>query len=88
MIVLNQMQSGSIASAPARLTPSRANPSGRMVRNSREYMLIYVFTFPLFFLAACIGRLSPAPAPRTGRRSIYGEAKVLASATIPMAFMG
>lgn len=64
--------------------------SGRRSRSrscSREYRAIYALTFPVFFLAACAKRIS-APASPTNDRSIYGEAKKLASASIPMAFMG
>lgn len=59
----------------------------RTKRSSREYRTIYVLTFPLFFVAACVARLT-GHAKQNGERSIYGEAKKLASASIPMAFMG
>jgi hypothetical protein len=59
----------------------------RTKRSSREYRIIYALTFPLFFVAACITRVT-GHAKNTGERSVYGEAKKLASASIPMAFMG
>ncbi|MEY3508898.1 MAG: hypothetical protein RLZ21_654 [Pseudomonadota bacterium] len=59
-----------------------------VTRDSREYKIIYVFTFPLFVAAALVGRLTGAQGANTNRRSIFGEANELASATIPMAFMG
>jgi hypothetical protein len=59
-----------------------------VTRDSREYKIIYVFTFPLFLAAALVGRLTGAQGANTNRRSIFGEANELASATIPMAFMG
>lgn len=55
--------------------------------SSREYRMIYVATFPVFLVAACVRRLR-APGASTSQRSLYGEAKKLASASIPMAFMG
>jgi hypothetical protein len=60
----------------------------RVTRDSREYKIIYVFTFPLFLAAALVGRVSGSQGANTDRRSIFGEANELASATIPMAFMG
>ncbi|MFN3892362.1 MAG: hypothetical protein ACK4MV_18365 [Beijerinckiaceae bacterium] len=59
----------------------------RTKRSSREYRTIYALTFPLFLVAACIARLT-GHSSHTGERSIFGEAKKLASASIPMAFMG
>ena len=59
----------------------------RSKRSSREYRTIYILTFPLFFVAACIARVS-GHAGQASDRSLYGEAKKLASASIPMAFMG
>lgn len=59
----------------------------RTKRSSREYRTIYALTFPLFFVAACVARVT-GHASQTGERSLYGEAKKLASASIPMAFMG
>jgi hypothetical protein len=59
----------------------------RTKRSSREYRTIYVLTFPLFFVAACAARVT-GHAKNNGGRSIFGEAKKLASASIPMAFMG
>ena len=59
----------------------------RTKRSSREYRMIYAVTFPLFLVAACVARVT-GHTSNTGERSIYGEAKKLASASIPMAFMG
>jgi len=55
------------------------------LRNSREYKVIYVMTFPLFLAAAAFRRVT---ASSTRRLSLFAEARELASATIPMAFMG
>lgn len=55
------------------------------LRNSREYKVIYVMTFPMFLVAATLRRVS---ASSTRRLSLLDEARELASATIPMAFMG
>jgi len=68
-------------------TDSVARRRSRARSSSREYRVIYVLTFPVFFIAACAQRLG-APSATTHDRSIYGEAKKLASASIPMAFMG
>lgn len=70
--------------AAARIPRKRSH----VTRDSREYKIIYVFTFPLFLAAAVAGRMTGAQSPNTNRRSIFGEANELASATIPMAFMG
>lgn len=65
---------------------SRETPLRRSgLRNSREYKVIYAMTFPLFFAAATLRRVS---ASSTRRLSLLDEARELASATIPMAFMG
>jgi hypothetical protein len=73
--------------APVHTSHSDEVSRSRSRRCSREYRTIYVLTFPLFFVAACIARLT-GQASHTGERSVYGEAKKLASASIPMAFMG
>ena len=67
---------------------STARKRARVTRDSREYKIIYVFTFPLFLAAALVGRVTGSQGAHTDRRSIFGEANELASATIPMAFMG
>lgn len=62
------------------------------VRDGLEYRLIYVVCFTLCFVAACISRLLPrryrseADHP-LGTKSIYGEAKLAASNSVPFAFM-
>lgn len=70
-----------IAAAPI------ARKRSHVTRDSREYKIIYVFTFPLFLAAALVGRVTGGQNTQN-RRSIFGEANELASATIPMAFMG
>jgi hypothetical protein len=55
------------------------------LRHSREYRVIYLMTFPLFLAAAAFRRVT---ASSTRRLSLFAEARELASATIPMAFMG
>lgn len=65
-----------------------ARKRSHVSRDSREYKIIYVFTFPLFLAAALVGRVTGSQSANTNRRSIFGEANELASATIPMAFMG
>jgi hypothetical protein len=58
----------------------------------RAFRRIYVATFPLFLVAALIGRVmaqwrqSPSAAPNV-RKSIFGEASALANTAIPFAFM-
>ena len=59
----------------------------RVARDTLEYQAIYVITFPLFLFAAAAGRLTGSSTGQE-RRSVFGEANELASATIPMAFMG
>jgi hypothetical protein len=73
--------------APSSAAPT-ARKRARVTRDSREYKIIYVFTFPLFLAAALVGRVTGSQGAHTDRRSIFGEANELASATIPMAFMG
>jgi hypothetical protein len=65
--------------------PAQSSRRRGSLRHSREYKVIYVTTFPLFLVAAAMGRLS---ASATKRPSLLNEARELASATIPMAFMG
>jgi len=92
-ILQNARQEASFApaSAPAPvLAPVLAPASARRRRNARdsfEYKTIYVVTFPLFLFVAAFGRMTGASAGQE-RRSVFGEANELASATIPMAFMG
>jgi hypothetical protein len=88
-ILQNAHQEASFApaSAPA---PVLAPASARRRRNARdsfEYKTIYVVTFPFFLFAAAFGRMTGASTGQE-RRSVFGEANELASATIPMAFMG
>ena len=78
---------GEMSWAPQTARPI-ARKRARVTRDSREYKIIYVFTFPLFLAAALVGRVTSAQGAHTNRRSIFGEANELASATIPMAFMG
>jgi hypothetical protein len=61
--------------------------------DSRTYLLIYGVTYPVFLVAAVALRLMPRHQPLSPfgaitQRSIFAEAKELASASIPMAFMG
>ena len=72
----------------ARSARPLARKRAHVTRDSREYKIIYVFTFPLFLAAALVGRVTGSQSAHTDRRSIFGEANELASATIPMAFMG
>jgi len=79
------------ASAPAPIHAKARAPSlarrRRNARDSFEYKTIYVVTFPFFLFAAAFGRMTGASTGQE-RRSVFGEANELASATIPMAFMG
>jgi hypothetical protein len=57
-----------------------------------EFRLYAVLSFPIFFAAVLLGRLSPrfAPEPFLARapRSVFAEAMSLARSVIPWAFMG
>lgn len=74
-----------------RLAHRKTSLDGRS-RESRQFWLIYAFTFPVFLLAALtmrIVRLSSRQAlPRAGSAGLLREANELASASIPYAFMG
>ncbi len=67
--------------------------SHEKAHDSRAYLLIYGVTYPIFLVAVVALRLLPrrqplSPFGATTQRSIFAEAKELASASIPMAFMG
>lgn len=54
-----------------------------------ELKLILVLTYPIFLLAALLGRLAPARTQRSGERiSVFREARLRADQTIHLAFMG
>lgn len=62
-------------------------------REASEYRLVFLLTYPLFLVASLLGRLHRGRnyfvSSRTARRgSVFVEAKALANATIPYAFMG
>lgn len=65
----------------------------RRKADHREFRLIFAATFALFLILALIGRLMPRDRRPLGAaagpaRSVWGEARAAAYATIPFAFMG
>lgn len=57
-----------------------------------EFRLIYAVVFLIFFCIAVVKRLAPwkwrsEPRSLSGHRSVVGEAKSAASASVPYAFM-
>ncbi|MFH6784749.1 MULTISPECIES: hypothetical protein [Methylobacterium] len=53
-----------------------------------QFRAILAATYPVFLVAALLERLRPG-APNAGpRRSVFGEARVMALSAIPFAFMG
>ena len=69
------------------------NASSRQHREEVQFRIILGATYPFFLVAAAWQRLAPAAGPgRHGltarRRSVFGEAKVMAVSAIPFVFMG
>jgi hypothetical protein len=66
--------------------------AGRQVRSREklQYRLLLTLTYPLFFVVAVAQSLLPAPAAAVHgpRQSVFRRASVLASSTLPFAFMG
>lgn len=57
-----------------------------------QFYLILAATYPFFLVAALVRRSLPAQAAAPGsepaRRSVFGQAKEMASSAIPFVFMG
>ncbi|MCP1548618.1 hypothetical protein J2W76_001863 [Methylorubrum zatmanii] len=66
--------------------------SSRQHSEAVQFRIILAATYPFFLAAALVQRFRPNTAPRRGlptlRRSVFGEAKVMAVSAIPFAFMG
>ena len=71
--------------------------TGRLPHSDRQadrraYQLLYLGCFPMFFLAALAARMlpsrrHPSPAAIPTSRSILGEARAAADASLPFAMM-
>ena len=86
MTILQNTQTKASLASPSTLRLASARRR-RAVRDTLEYKALYALTYPFFLFAAAAGRMTGASRAQEGR-SVFGEANELASATIPMAFMG
>ncbi|MBY0611280.1 MAG: hypothetical protein K2P80_03765 [Beijerinckiaceae bacterium] len=60
-------------------------------KDSREFWMIYIVTWPVFFAATLVLRLMRLASPRSEKiisRNVFRETHELASSSIPYAFMG
>ncbi|MEM6933457.1 MAG: hypothetical protein AAF526_07685 [Pseudomonadota bacterium] len=53
---------------------------------TREFHAIFYLSYPVFLVAALVGRLAPASEPRHGL-NVFAEAREMANTIIPFAFM-
>jgi hypothetical protein len=68
-------------------------PARRRAQEAIEFKIMFWVAFPVFLLAAMVGRLLPRRAglpvlPGEPRPSLIKEARIAAAAMIPFAFMG
>ena len=72
------------------------NATSRLHQEETQFRIILAATYPFFLVAALAQRVRPDRSPRPAaarpgmstRRSVFGEAKVMAVSAIPFAFMG
>ena len=70
-------------------TGTRRGPSpGPRARDSREFRMIYIATYPVFLVAALVMRVLRLASGRRAAGSLFHETHELASSSIPYAFMG
>ncbi len=53
-----------------------------------EYRFYLLLLFPVFLIAALIGRIFPSKRAHNGRRSVFREAADMAHSVIPWVFTG
>lgn len=85
------MEKTTMATTAGTLAPMRDRHARS--REKLVFQLVFALTFLGFVAVALVQRLIPGrmrsvATVHTGRRSILGDAKALAYATIPLAFMG
>jgi len=72
--------------------PKTSRPPRERRADAQEFRLIYLASFAFYLVAAIASRLAPwgwaSARNRGGGRSVFGEARAAAYASIPLAFMG